>query len=406
MNPTSIDILDSLNYSYFEVDLKGMMVHVNPSFLERSETSLEQVVGRHYRRFVHPAQVGDLFRTFHRIYETREPERVLFTFVQHQSGGYRVAEGMIGPIMKGEDIIGFQGALIDVTEQAQEKIRLESEKQAAANELAIGKRIQSSFLPAHLPQTEGWKIDVRFQSAREVAGDFYDIFPISNGKRVGFVIADVCDKGVGAAMYMATFRTLLRAFASQNFSTNLTDAISTLGTQPSNDDSSFLRKRTSLSTGALPLQNAVYLTNQYIVRTHGDSNMFATVFFGALNPLDGNLLYINAGHEPPMILSQGKVVNRLEPTGPAVGLLDTLSFEMKEINLEPGQSLFVYTDGIVDARDVNNQPFGEARLIEEIGYFSKSMAAAMEQVMQAVSGHILDQEQFDDLTLLSIYREV
>lgn len=404
MNPSSIEILDSLNYSYFEVDLKGMMLHVNPSFLERSETSLEQVVGRHYRRFVHPAQVGDLYRTFHRIYETREPERVLFTFVQHQSGGYRVAEGMIGPIMTGEDIVGFHGALIDVTEQAQAKIRLESEKQAAANELAIGKRIQSSFLPSDLHKVPGWNIDVRFQSAREVAGDFYDIFPISNGKRIGFVVADVCDKGVGAAMYMAIFRTLLRAFASQNFSTNLTDAISTLGTPPSGEES-FLRKRTSLSTGALPLQNAVYLTNQYIARTHGDSNMFATVFFGALNPLDGNLLYINAGHEPPMVLFQGKVINRLEPTGPAVGLLDTLSFEMKEINLEPGQALLVYTDGIVDARDANNQPFGEDRLIEEVGHFSKSMAAAIEQVMQAVSGHIEDQEQFDDLTLLSLQRE-
>lgn len=403
MNRLALDVLDALEYAYVEVDLKGILTNVNQPFLDKAEATFEQVVGKHYRHFVDPAQVADLFRTFRRIFETRQSERVMFPFVRHRSGGFRVAEGNIGPIIVEGEVTGFRGILFDVTEHIEENIRLTSEKQTAANELAIGKRIQSSFLPTHLPQVEGWKVDVRFQSAREVAGDFYDIFPVSNGKRLGFVVADVCDKGVGAAMYMAIFRTLLRAFASQNFSTNLTDAISTLGTPPSNEES-FLRRRTSLSTGALPLQNAIHLTNQYIARTHGDSNMFATVFFGALNPLDGNLLYINAGHEPPMVLSHGKVIQRLEPTGPAVGLLDTLSFEMKEINLEHGQSLLVYTDGIVDARDAYDRPFGEERLIEEIGRFSKSTAAVMEQVMQAVAGHILDQEQFDDLTLLSLYR--
>lgn len=404
MNSISIEILDALDYAYFEVDLTGKITTANSSFLGKSEITLAELTGRHYRRIISHAQVADLFRTFNRIYETGKPERVLVNFVRHQSGGYRVAEGMMGPVIVEGAIVGFRGILFDVTEHIEENIRLASEKQAAANELAIGKRIQSSFLPSNLLKVDGWSIDVRFQSAREVAGDFYDVFPISNGKRIGFIVADVCDKGVGAAMYMAIFRTLLRAFASQNFSTNLTDAISALGTQPSSEES-FLRKRTSLSTGALPLQNAIYLTNQYIARTHGDSNMFATVFFGALNPLDGNLLYINAGHEPPMVLSQGKVINRLEPTGPAVGLLDTLSFEMKEVNLEPGQSLLVYTDGIVDARDASNRPFGEDRLIEEIGHFTKSTAAVMEQVMQAVSVHILDQDQFDDLTLLSLRRE-
>lgn len=404
MNSISIEILDALGYAYFEVDLTGKITTANNSFLEKSEITLAELTGRHYRRIISHAQVADLFRTFNRIYETGKPERVLVNFVRHQSGGFRVAEGMMGAVIIDGAIIGFRGILFDVTEHIEENIRLASEKQAAANELAIGKRIQSSFLPLNLLKADGWSIDVRFQSAREVAGDFYDIFPISNGKRIGFLVADVCDKGVGAAMYMAIFRTLLRAFASQNFSTNLTDAISTLGTTPSSEES-FLRKRTSLSTGALPLQNAVYLTNQYIARTHGDSNMFATVFFGALNPLDGSLLYINAGHEPPVVLSQGTVINRLEPTGPAVGLLDTLSFEMKEITLQPGQLLFVYTDGVVDARNSSNQPFGEEHLLEVVSRESKNPGAALEQLMASLAAHIMDEDQFDDLTLLSLYRE-
>ena len=403
MNPNSTDILDALGYAYFEVDLKGHITHANQPFLEKCEGTLEEIRGRHYRHLVMPSQVSELFRTFSNIYETRQAERILFTFLRKRSGGYRVAEGMIGPIVSDEQVSGFRGILFDVTEHIEDKIRLESEKQSASNELAIGRRIQNSFLPSNLPSVEGWQVDARFQSAREVAGDFYDIFPISNGKRIGFVIADVCDKGVGAAMFMAIFRTLLRAFASQNFSTNLTDAISTLGTNPSSEES-FLRRRTSLSTGALPLQNAIFLTNQYIARTHGDSNMFATVFFGALNPLDGNLLYINAGHEPPMILTKDGVVNRLQPTGPAVGMLENLSFDMKEIVLQPGQLFFAYTDGVVDARDNDGKSFGEERLIKEITRAAGTPESPLTTIMTALTDHMQEHDQFDDLTLLSIHR--
>ncbi|HEV8610636.1 MAG TPA: response regulator, partial [Thermoanaerobaculia bacterium] len=126
-------------------------------------------------------------------------------------------------------------------------------------ELDIGREIQASFLPDELPRVAGWEIAARFSPARQVAGDFYDAFPLGSGVQIGIVVADVCDKGVGAALFMALFRSLIRAFAERAFA-----------------DSS--------SSDPARIQSTIVSTNDYIARTHGSANMFATLFFGVLDP--------------------------------------------------------------------------------------------------------------------------
>jgi sigma-B regulation protein RsbU (phosphoserine phosphatase) len=402
---SSFGILNNLDCAYFEVDFKGNMINANQAFLNKAELTLEQMIGKHYRHMVDPRQVTDLYNTFNVIYRTRELRRILFNFIQHKSGGIRTAEGITGPILTPNgEIIGFRGILFDVTERIKDEMEILSAKQAAENELAIGRKIQHSFLPATLPQVEGWQMDVRFHSARDVAGDFYDIFPMSNGARLGIVVADVCDKGVGAAMYMAIFRTLLRAFANINTPTNLTKAME-VGRDPDQTDSMFIRKQNILSVGAQPLMNAIEMTNQYIVQNHGNSNMFATVFFAVLNPQDGKILFINAGHEPPLIISGGKITRRLEPTGPAVGLMEGMQFNIGETELSPGDLLFAYTDGVVDARDANGKSFTEERMLQEISQSADSPNRVIKQIISSLHNHISDQDQYDDITLLGLYRK-
>ncbi len=400
---SSFGIFDALDVAYFEVDLKGIVSHCNQAFLDKSEAQLHQVIGRHFRHMMPSKQAADLFGVFREIYETRQTRRFLFTFIQQKSGGIRTAEGIAGPVKSADEkVIAFRGILFDVTERVKEEMELLSAKQAAEKELAIGKAIQASFLPSYLPALDGWSLDVHFQSAREVAGDFYDVFSMSNGARLGFVIADVCDKGVGAAMYMATFRTLIRAFANIKTGSKLTQAVEE--TSQRVNDNSLFRSRSILSVGAHPLVNAISMTNEYFVLNHGNSNMFSTVFFGVLNPFDGKLLYINAGHESPLVLSNGRVTQRLEPTGPAVGLMPGMSFEIGSADLSHGDLLILYTDGVLDARNEKGEPFGEDRLLELSCNFFSAPRQVVGKIAKSLESHMSAQEQFDDITLMGIYR--
>lgn len=402
---SSFGIMNALDCGYFEVDLKGIMINANQSFLSKVQLPLLGMIGKHYRHMVDSRQVADLYKAFNKVYKDRNLERVRFNYVQHKSGGFRTAEGVIGAMedLQG-NVVGFRGILFDITDRVKKEADLLAAKQAAENELAIGRTIQYSFLPTNFAQVEGWHLDIRFHSAREVAGDFYDVFPMSNGARLGFVVADVCDKGVGAAMYMAIFRTLIRAFANVNVATNLTKAFESKD-DPGVTESMFIRRQKTLAVGAQPLMNAIQMTNNYIAQIHGSSNMFATIFMGVLNPQDGKLLYINAGHEPPMVVSNGEVVTRLEPTGPAVGLMPDLPFSLGEYELKPNDLLFAYTDGVVDARDAKGRSFTEERMLAEITQHADTPDTIVHHIMTSLHSHISDQDQFDDITLLGLYRK-
>lgn len=271
-------------------------------------------------------------------------------------------------------------------------------------DMEIGRQIQVDFLPDadKLPQPAGWEIAARFHAALQVAGDFYDAFPLPRG-RVGLVIGDVCDKGVGPALFMALSRSLIRAFAEQHRPLDWMGRLSGDRSTAAVDKAAE-RRRMLLSTGASALL-AVELANNYIGENHGSMNMFATLFFGVLDPAVGRLTYVNGGHDPPAIVGpDGVVKTRLVPTGPAVGMLPDVDFDIQQVTLEPGDLLMTFSDGVSDARNPDGERFTVEGLFSLLEQPAPSVVALLDRIEASLYAHIADADQFDDITMLAARR--
>src|SRR5688572_878018 len=343
---TSSDVLESLGYGYFELDLSGYLLYGNMPFFNALGYAPDELMGKHFRRYVNRKNVALMFQIFAMIHKTGFVEKNLLMDFLLNDGSIRTAEGTIA-LVKDEhgNPIGFHCLLLDITVRKQRETMIIRAKKQAERELEIAREIQFSFLVKDYPQPEGWEIATHIRSARQVSGDFYDVFPIATSKQIALIMADVCDKGVGAAMYMAIFRSLFRAYSDQQY------IMRWAGTPKENHGESptgMFRRDAILASGAPSLKNAIDLTNNYIATHHSNSNMFATVFFGLLDPVNGELLYINAGHESAFVIASDKIKKRLDPTGPAVGMLPNMEFKIKVVTLNPGDSLLLFTDGVTD----------------------------------------------------------
>jgi serine phosphatase RsbU (regulator of sigma subunit) len=259
-------------------------------------------------------------------------------------------------------------------------------------ELEIGRQIQAEFLPSGLPQLPGWEIAAFIQAAREVAGDFYDAFTLSQDGEIGLVVGDVSDKGVGAALYMTLFRTLLRAVTGLDELTSRLEGSTVTVGGPINDYDEILK-------------NAIALTNQYVAENHGQSNVFASIFFAVLDQVTGSMHYINGGHEPPIIYGPGGVKNALMPTGPVVGVLPEADFTVGDARLEPDDTLLVFTDGVTEAQNSDGDMFGEERLLGLLAPPTETAQALLDRVTFALREHTGQAEQFDDITMLAVRRK-
>jgi len=270
-------------------------------------------------------------------------------------------------------------------------------QQSLVRELEIGREIQAHFLPASLPELEGFQFGAHLRSARMVGGDFYDLFPLAGGNEMVAVIGDVCDKGVGAALFMALFRSLLRALAEQSDGARWNDR----GTvrERRRDSGS----RPEAVTGHL--LRTVTLANDYVAGTHSRSNMFATVFFAVVDGDTGLVQYINAGHEPPVVVGPNGT-RALPPTGPALGLMPGLPFEVGRFTLAPGETLIAWTDGVTEARtSASEELFGEERAIAVAGAGEGSAEELLDRIVGAVDAWADGAEQADDITLLAVRRD-
>ena len=264
-------------------------------------------------------------------------------------------------------------------------------------ELEKGQKIQRDFLPTTIPNFPDWNIATCFFPAGKVSGDFYDVFKFSDGN-VGLVIADVCDKGVGSALYMALFRSLIRVFAEQAASIDPTviseidQSSSRLTAAPSSENTELMRLR------------AVPFTNNYIAQTHGDEGMFATLFFGVLNPVTGQLYYINAGHEPLYFIDSKGVKKALDPTGPAVGMFPNSAFDTGQIQFEQGDMLIGYTDGVTEARSPQDELFTRSRLKSLVEQPFSSATDLLDRVKTSLFAFIDIAPMGDDVTMLAVQR--
>lgn len=268
-------------------------------------------------------------------------------------------------------------------------------------DLQVARRIQAGFLPRVLPQVADFEIGARFQPAREVAGDFYDAFTLSQNRRIAFVIADVVDKGVPAALFMALVRSLTRAFAQQNYSINWSDILG--GESPSRTSKKKPQKRVIPSTGTVSLYNAVLLTNNYIIDNHLEDNMFATLFFGMLDPATGQVAYINAGHNPPFVFdANGTLKATLKNTGTAVGMFPDVDYNIEYTQMDPGDILYAYTDGVTEARNAAGEFLTEKRLLSLLAEPATSATALLDRIDLYLQAFMADAVQFDDITMMAI----
>jgi serine phosphatase RsbU (regulator of sigma subunit) len=251
--------------------------------------------------------------------------------------------------------------LFDVA-QAQ-RLRLE-------RELKLAREVQESLLPDVLPSIPGFSLAADWRSALEMAGDFYDVFPLPEG-RWGMVVADVSDKGAAAAMYMAMTRSLIR-MSAVNFSS---------------------------PAGVL---NDV---NQQLL-AHSSSDMFVTVFYAALDPRSQELAYANGGHNPPILRRVTGNLEQLMPTGMALGVMEHATFTDARLRLASGDLLVIYTDGVTEAFDVASQQYGLGRLIEAVtGAPAATATLQLVHLTTHLSDFIKDMPPFDDITFLLAHKD-
>ena len=272
------------------------------------------------------------------------------------------------------------------------KIKIEAYSKALDQEMEKGKKIQRDFLPRRIPQISGWEIAVYFHPARQVSGDFYDAFMLPENL-LGLVIADVCDKGVGSALFMALFRSLIRVFSGKISLQGLSVPGSTK-TEP-NSRGDYLYE-------AL---NAVSLTNDYIAGEHGEEGMFATLFFGVLDPQTGKMAYVNGGHEPVIIVNQFGVKESLGSTGPVVGMMSAMEYNVHQVQIDPGDILIGYTDGVTEAMSPQEKLFGKKRFLTLLEKPAPTASELIDQIKLELFNHIDNAPQFDDITRIAVLRE-
>jgi serine phosphatase RsbU (regulator of sigma subunit) len=247
-------------------------------------------------------------------------------------------------------------------QEAQERERIEQE-------LRVARLIQQTLLPKAVPELGGWDMAALYRPAREVGGDFYDFLEFEDG-RLGIVVGDVTDKGVPAALVMATTRTMLRAAAQRLVSPG-----------------EVLRRVNDVLHPDIP------------------PNMFVTCLYAILDPRSGRLWYANAGHDLPyMRYKRRPGASELRATGMPLGLMPGMAYEEKETVLDAGDSVLFYTDGLVEAHDPSREMFGFPRLQGLVGAHPGG-AKMIDFLLDELARFVGDGwEQEDDITLVTLQR--
>ena len=242
---------------------------------------------------------------------------------------------------------------------------------ALQNELDVASKMQQSILPTSFPQLPSCEVYGHMEAAREVGGDFFDVISLDNG-RLGLAIADVSGKGVPAAMFMMSSRTLLKGTA--------------IGIP--HHPGKVLREVNDLLT------------------QDNDSLMFVTIFYGVYDPATGTLTYANGGHNPPLIVhSDGSSMELPQTNGVALGVMDGMEYEQSTVTLEPGDTVVFYTDGVSEAMNSVNEEFGMDRFGKVFANAPPSDAVAANRVVfEAVHQFADGTPQSDDITCLTLRR--
>ena len=254
-----------------------------------------------------------------------------------------------------------------MAEAAERLRRVEEDRKRESRELSAARVIQQQLLPEEMPSIPGWRIAAYYRPAREIGGDFYDFLELPDGQ-IAIVTGDVTDKGIPAALVMATTHTILRGDAP----------------------------------GLLSPGEALERAND---RLYPDIpvNMFVTCLYAVLDPKTGRLRYANAGHNLPY-LATAEGVAELRATGMPLGAMPGMSYEENEAHLAPGESVLLHSDGLVEAHNPTGEMFGFARLqkvVENNGGGERLIDECLAELREFVGS---DWEQEDDITLVALER--
>ena len=266
-----------------------------------------------------------------------------------------------------ENLAGQVAPAVLVAQLVQQQEAEARTRERFEQELRVAQIIQQNFLPKETPDLPGWQVAAYYQPAREVGGDFYDFIALDDG-RLGLVIGDVTDKGVPAALVMASTRSVIRAAAQR------------------------------LSSPGQVLQRVNDLVCPDI-----PPNMFATCFYCILDSATGRLTYANAGHNLPYLHTPSGV-DELHATGMPLGLLPGMRYEKGEVTIRPGVSLLFHSDGLVEAHNSDREMFGFPRLMEMVGLYGgqPDLIGRLRSELAIFTGR--DREQEDDVTLVTLSR--
>jgi hypothetical protein len=240
-------------------------------------------------------------------------------------------------------------------------------------ELMLAGRVQASLLPKSPPELPGWQIATAWKPARETSGDFYDFIPLSGG-RLGLVIGDVVDKGMGAALLMTLSRTLIRTYAGE------------YSDQP---------------------EQLLAEVNRRIIEDM-NAGLFVTLFYAILDPQTGRIVYSNAGHPPPRLLlsSEGGTSLTLEKNGMPLGISEDASWTQASSQIPPGGLLVLYTDGVLDAQNSSGDFFGQDQFMHATrGHFDHSAQDTQDGLITTVFTFAGSEPQLDDITLMVLKRD-
>jgi len=284
---------------------------------------------------------------------------------------------------------------IRITAQRLQQLLLK-EQQAAVSlrEIETAKAIQNNFLPLSVDVANRADVAALCEPALSVGADWYDVIPVESG--TVFVLADVCDKGVGSALFMSVFRSLIRFFVQQVF---IDQPVESSGDQER-------------------LQQVLSKVNSYMAENHGESSMFATIFLALHRPLKQQLLVVNGGHEATLLVAQGiGPIQELKASGPAVGIFDGARYGSYACDCPPGSWILMYSDGLPDACNHDGERFGHERSErcflnaigsdETRGTPTAQGAPTAQSVLQTIRGNVSsfcgDAAAFDDLTMMVVH---
>jgi sigma-B regulation protein RsbU (phosphoserine phosphatase) len=281
-------------------------------------------------------------------------------------------------VEEGEDASKFRARRLEIIQGISQQIAmamqndlLENEKvvrERLETEAQLARQIQRTFISHELPKVDGWELAALWETARYVGGDFYDAAELTNG-RLGLFIADVADKGMPAALFMALTRTLFRAAVSES------------------DSPSHVLGR----------------MNELLVPDTGQG-MFVTAVYAVLDPSSGELTYANAGHNPPLWIRDQGTIEKLGRTMIALGIPDAPAASQRTIQLRHGESVLMYTDGLTEAFSPSGETFGEHRLLETVAGPPPSAESIIAVIQSRLRDFVGSDERSDDLTMLAIRR--